>query len=326
MTTSFRSTSGSNGIVEMDGIIIGGSSFPLKKGTTYHVDAVDGSDNSSGLTWDAPFLTMSKAFTTIGSGDTIIFVGKVREQLTTPVQVFDVTVIGGGNRPRHADAAPVPVGGESAATWTTPASGATTDPLCTVLQQGWKFINILFAGPSDESCVELFRNGGAGNLERDASHAEFIGCRFASGQDGIVATGGLYGVLIQDCRFLAMTGHAIKGIVGAGIGAGDTSWQIFKNQITGCANGVILSAITCAVKGNYFDDGGTPTTTTVLNMTGTAGNSGNNFIVGNYFQTSSANFNSPDIVGNATDVWNNYNIDATFTSGGVLGIETGQPA
>jgi hypothetical protein len=323
--TSFRTSQG-DGIVEMDGLIVAGSTFPVKKGTCYFVDALNGSNANNGRTWASPFLTMAKAFSVLESGDTIMFVGKVREQLTTPVQVFDVTIIGAGNRPRHADAEPEPVGGSSASTWTTPASGATTDPLVTVLQQGWRFVNILFAGPSDESCVELFRNGGAGDLERDASHAEFIGCRFASGQDGIVASGGIYGVLVQDCRFLAMTGYAIKSVVGAGIGAGDTSWQVFGNQITGCANGVLLSAITCAVKGNYFDDGGTPNTTTVLNMTGSAGGSGNNFIVDNYFQTTSANFNTPDIVGNATDVWRNFNIDGTFTSGGVMGLETGQPS
>jgi hypothetical protein len=324
MSTSFRRTSGSDGILEMDGIIIGGASFPLKKGTTYHVDAVNGSDSSSGLTWDAPFLTMAKAFATIVSGDTIIFVGKVREQLTTPVQVFDVTVIGGGNRPRHADAAPVPTGGESAATWTTPASGATTAPLVKVLQQGWKFMNILFAGPTDHACVNLYRDNGSGNAERDASHAEIIECRFASGQDGILDTGGCYGVLLQGNTFNAMTGYAVKS--GSTVGAGHTNWLIKDNRVTGCANGIYLSAITCAVKGNFFDDGGTPNTTIVLNMTGVSGGAGNNFIVGNYFQTTSANFNTPDIVGNATDVWNNYNIDATFTSGGVLGVETGQPA
>ena len=320
------STDQGDGIIKADGLIIAGASYPFKNGTTYYVDALNGSNTNTGKTWNDPFLTMAKAFSLLESGDTILFVGKIREQLTTPVQVFDVTIIGAGNRPRHADAAPAPVGGSSAATWTTPASGATTAPLVNVLQQGWKFINILFAGPTDESCIQLYRDGGVGDAERDASHSEIIGCRFASGQDGIVATGGLYGVLIKDCRFLAMTGHAIKGIVGAGIGAGDTSWQIFDNQITGCANGVILSATTCAVKGNYFDDGGTPNTTTVLNMVGTSGVSGNNFIVDNYFQTATANFNTPDIVGNATDVWRNYNNDATFTSGGVSGVETGNPA
>jgi hypothetical protein len=168
----------------------------------------------------------------------------------------------------------------------------------------------------------LFRDGGSGDDERDASHAEFIGCRFASGQDGIVASGGLYGVLIQDNRFLAMTGHAVKAVTGAGIGNGEGAWQIFGNTFNGCANGVDITGQACQIKGNFFDDGGTPGTTTVLDISGGA----NNFVVDNYFQTATANFNTPDIVGNATDVWRNYNIDATFTDGGVSGVETGQPS
>lgn len=312
------------GTVETDVLIVGGSSYPSIKGTTYYVDALSGSNTNSGKSWNSAFLTMATAFAAISSGDTIMFVGKVREQLTTPVQVFDVTIIGAGNRPRHADAAPTPVGGASASTWTTPASGATTAPLVKVLQQGWRFINILFAGPSDHACVNLYRDASSGDDERDASHAEIIDCRFASGQDGILDTGGCYGVLLQGNTFNAMTGYAVKS--GSTVGAGHTNWLIKENRVTGCANGVLLSAITCAVKGNFFDDGGTPNTTTVLNMTGSAGGSGNNFIVDNYFQTNTANFNTPDIVGNATDVWRNYNIDATFTSGGIMGLETGQPS
>lgn len=321
--TSFRNAAG-DGTVETDILIVGGATFPASKGKVYFVDALSGSNANNGRSWESPYLTMAKAFSVIESGDTIMFVGKVREQLTTPVQVFDVTIIGAGNRPRHADAAPAPVGGSSASTWTTPASGATTAPLIKVLQQGWRLVNILFAGPSDHACVNLYRDNGAGDAERDASHAEIIECRFASGQDGILDTGGCYGVLLQGNTFNAMTGYAVKS--GSTVGAGHTNWLIKDNRVTGCTNGILLSAITCAVKGNFFDDGGTPNTTTVLNMTGSAGGSGNNFIVGNYFQTNTANFNTPDIVGNATDVWNNTNIDATFTSGGVSGLETGQPS
>lgn len=312
------------GTVETDILIVNGAFFPIIKGKTYYVDALNGSDSNAGRSWAKPFKTMARAFALIQSGDTIMFIGKIREQLETPEQVFDVTIIGAGNRPRHADAAPVPVGGSSASTWTTPASGATTAPLVKVLQQGWRFINILFAGPTDHACINLYRDNGSGDDERDASHAEIINCRFASGQDGILDTGGCYGVLLQGNTFNAMTGYAVKS--GSTVGAGHINWLIKDNRTTGCANGMLLSAITCAVKGNFFDDGGTPNTTTVLNMTGSAGASGNNFIVDNYFQTSSANFNTPDIVGNATDVWRNYNIDATFTSGGVMGLETGQPA
>ena len=78
--------------------------FADPPGTTYYVDAYDGDNNNDGRAWATPFLTMAAAFAVLSSGDTIRFRGKVTEQLTTPVQVFDVTVIGDANRPRHADA------------------------------------------------------------------------------------------------------------------------------------------------------------------------------------------------------------------------------
>jgi hypothetical protein len=309
VSTSFRSTSGSDGILEADGLIIGGASFPLSKGTTYHVDAVDGSDSNTGLTWDKPFLTMSKAFTTIGSGDTIIFVGKVREQLTTPVQVFDVTVIGGGNRPRHADAAPVPTGGESANTWTIPASGATTAPLVTVLQQGWRFVNVLFAGPTDDSCVNLFRNSASGNSERDSSHASFYNCRFASGQDGIESEGGAYNVGIFDCSFHDLTGHALKH-TSAGV-ANPYRWQVKGNRFQECANWMGAWATHAwEITDNVISE----ITTALVDVSGGAGA---NVIIRNAFDIAAADFDpAGGVTGHATDVWSNYLTDA---------IETGLP-
>src|SRR4051812_35457516 len=78
----------------------------LPRGTTYYVDTNSGVDTNNGKSWSSAFLTMAKAFSVLVSGDRIVFVGNVREQLTTPVQVFDVQIIGAGNRPRHADSTP----------------------------------------------------------------------------------------------------------------------------------------------------------------------------------------------------------------------------
>lgn len=311
MPTDFTATSGGDGIVKADQIIVGGSSFPVKIGTTYFVDAVDGSNTNDGKSWDRPFLTMTKAFSVIGSGDTIAFVGKIREQLDTPVQVFDVTIIGAGNRPRHADAAPVPTGGQSAATWTTPASGATTAPLVRVLQQGWKFINIVFAGPSDDSCVNLFRNGGAGDLERDASHAEFHWCRFASGKDGIESDGGVYNIGIYDCSFHDLTGHALKHTSGAGI-ANPYRWQIKRNRFQECANWMgAWNTHAWEITDNVIGE----ITTDLIDL---SGGEGHNVILRNAFDIAAADFDpTGGVTGHSTDVWSNYLTDA---------IETGLPA
>ena len=136
---------------------------PNTVGRDWYVDALNGSDSNNGASWASPKLTMAAVFALLESGDHIYFVGKIKEQLTTPVQVFDVTITGGGNRPRHADAAPAPTGGSSAATWTVPASPAATTPLLKVLQQGWRIENFVMAGPSDAACVLLYRDGGAGD-------------------------------------------------------------------------------------------------------------------------------------------------------------------
>lgn len=304
-------------------LLIDGSQTEIKtkKGTTYYVNANTGVDTRSGKSWSKAFLTMSKAFSVLASGDTIIFTGKVREQLVTPVNIFDISVIGLGNRPHHADS--TPSGGQFAqATWTIPASGATTAPLVKVLQQGWRFENILFAGPTDDACIQLFRDGGAGDLERDASHAVIINNRFASGFNAINDTGGCFDVLVAGNIFMTLTNFCVLGV--GNIGVGQLMWHIKDNHFDNFANGVKIAAHECVVRGNYFTDGTTPNTTVVLNMSNGAGR--DNFIVGNYFQTSTANFNTPDIVGNATDVWAvNASIDST--AAGVGGnYEWGQPA
>jgi hypothetical protein len=297
----------------------------VSKGKTWYVHATDGSDGDSGKSWDTAFLTMAKAFNNIKSGDTIYFAGKIKEQLTTPAQVFDVTIVGAGTNTRHADDAPANLGGKATATWTTPDSATAATPLVKVLQQGWRFENILFASlaTSNDSnaAVELYRDQGAGDAERDSGHASFYRCRFASGHGGIHDTGGNVNVRVEECRFEALTGYCILGVGNVGVGQSD--WHIRGNTFDGFTNGVKIAAFGCRIQDNTFTDGGTPNTTFVLNTSNGGGS--DNFIVYNFFQTATANFNTPDVVGNATDVWFNVSIDAT--SAGVGGnYEAGQPA
>lgn len=288
-----------------------------RRGSTYYVNATSGVDARSGKSWRKSFLTMAKAFSVVASGDTIVFAGKVREQLVTPVNVFDVTVVGTGPRPRHADSAPV--GGNTAAnTWTTPVTPAAGAPLVRVLQQGWKFENILFAGPTDvhalNASIELFRDAGAGDLERDASHASIVNCRFASGYKHINDVGGCYGVLVKGNRFVSAGNFAILGV--GNIGVGQSAWEITENTFDENVNGVMIAGFACNINYNAFSDGGTPNTTVVLNTNN--GGGANNRVSYNNFQTTTGNFNTPDVVGSATDYWNpNYSFDT---------LETGVPA
>jgi hypothetical protein len=280
-------------------------------GTEWFVDATNGNDGNSGHSWGSAFLTMARAFALLSSGDVIRFVGKVREQLTTPVQVFDVSIIGGGNRPRHADAAPAPVGGASAATWTTPASGSTDAPLLKVLQQGWRIENFVMAAHATDSCVQLYRDAGADDAERDASHFEAHNIRFASGQDGIEQVGGCYNVGIFDCSFHDLTGYAIKGGTSTSVAA-PYRWQIHRNRFDGCANWIgVWNGNTCQIHDNVI----TGITTALLN---TSGGAGENTILRNAFDIAGADFDpAGGMTGHAEDIWSNYLTDA---------IETGLPA
>jgi len=153
-------------------------------GNTWFVDTVYGGDGNDGNSPQSPLSTMGAAFLRLKSGDVVNFRGKLVEQLTTPVNVFDVWINGLGNRPRHADA--TPVGGQYAASqWAATGLTAATASL-RVLQQGWRFTNFLFtAVDTNAACVEIVRNAGAGDLERDASHAQFLGMRFSGAGVGI---------------------------------------------------------------------------------------------------------------------------------------------
>jgi len=287
-------------------------------GVRYFVDANAGSDGANGLSWVTALATMAAAFAKIASGDTIVFRGNVREQLTTPTGAADVTILGVGNRPRHADTHPL--NGElAAATWKLPASGSTNNPLLILRNPGWRLENFLVAAHSTNYAFRLERTADEDATEQDASHSSFIGIRFASGAGGISDTGGCFNVTIRDCWFGALTTACILGV--GNIGVGQLMWHITGNHFNNFTNGVKIAGHECVIRGNFFTDGGTPNTTFVLNTNNGGGR--DNFVVDNYFQTLTANFNDPDVVGCATDVWNNVSIDGTAN---MIGREVGQPA
>lgn len=301
---------------------INGTLVPIAElgiGVTYYVDTNNGSDSAttSGKSWNDAFLTMSKALQTITAGDTIRFRGNVTEHLTTPLGAPNVTVIGDTTRPRHADTHPL--NGElSGATW---KSGGTNSPLLTIRTPGWRIVNILFAAHASNYALKLDRTAIEDATEEDASHLEVLGCRFASGAGGINDAGGCANVALIGNIFEALTTACIIGV--GNIGVGQSNWVIENNHFNGFSNGVKIAAFGCRIKGNTFTDGETPNTTYVLNVSN--GGGGNNFIIDNYFQTTTANFNAPDVVGNATDVW--YNVSINAAAAGVdSGHEIGQPA
>jgi hypothetical protein len=237
-----------------------------RQGDIFFVDANSGLDSADGDTWGTALKTMAEAFTRLSSGDSILFRGKIREQLVAPVQIFDVLILGMGNRPRHADS--TPAGGQLAAnTWTVPLSGATANPCLRILQQGWRLQNILFAGPSNYAAVDIVRNAGADDDERDGSHAEVIGCRFAGGQDGVrhgkaaVYTEMTTNVKIDGCTFQDQTGIAIADAIGC------TRWEITRNRFLANANHIIMKATAAVIQHNVLGS----FTTKGIDLTGGGG-------------------------------------------------------
>lgn len=209
-----------------------------------------GSDGNSGTSPTSPFLTMDRAFDSIGSGDVINFVGKIAEQLVTPVQVFDVWINGCGNRPRHADS--TPAGGQyAAAQWAPPASGGTAaQATLRVLQQGWRFTNFLMTAiDANAACLEIVRNAGAGDLERDASHASILGMRFSGA--GIGIRGGVagtfteipYNVEVGYSQFDNMT-YAMRAAIEC------NQWYIHDNFFGPNTNQIIIPARNFLIKDN----------------------------------------------------------------------------
>lgn len=246
------------------------------KGRAWFVDPTNGS-NVDGKSPKKAFTTMAQAFNVAGSGDIIYFVGKITEQLVTPANVFDVTVVGCGNRPRHADATPTG-GANAAATWAAPTSPVAGQALCRVIQQGWKFINILWAGSAGIASLEFVRNAASGDDERDASHAEVIGCRFAgvaSTDSGIKFGATSYteivnNVLVKGCDFQGCA-NAIKEH-SAGL---QYRLQVIGNTFISNTNDIVLGGYFTHIIGNVMSLA--PTGSIVL-----SGATGSSQVHGNY--------------------------------------------
>jgi hypothetical protein len=268
-------------------------------GTNRYVDTVNGSDASTndGLSWEKAYATMGKAFEDIESRDTIYFVGKIREQIVAPLGVYGVTIIAADTTPRH----------DLAASWMAPAAdGVVGKALVEVMEQGWAFINILFQSFTSGAAVKLSRRETA--EIPDASHAQFINCRFV-GVTGIDDNGGAFNVVVRDCTFQALTGTAILG----SNTSGDIprQWLIEDNRFISCANGIDEAFALSTIRNNVFMG----TFTKFIDLTG---GTAPNFVYDNIVNVAGADF---DPAGGWTgidgDLWRNYLLD---------GIEVGLPA
>jgi hypothetical protein len=259
-----------------------------------------GNDGNNGLSPDKPKLTMSAALNMIGSGDIVHLTGKVTESITAPAGVFDVTIIGEGNAPRHADAHTTN-NGYSTAQWN---SAATTTSQLTLQQQGWKIMNILFDAPTSAAAIVFPRNASSGDSERDSSHAQILGCRFASGSMGIQITGteNVFNVLVAGNTFNDLT-TAIDSSGGYAY-----RWQIIGNNFTNNTNHIDVGFNAATITDNVFGE----VTTLGVDLTGGT----NNVVSRNIFH---GDYNVLNVAG-TTDAWG-----GNYVSGETAGISTTDP-
>jgi hypothetical protein len=290
-----------NGLTSFGVPLPSGSLYPANGKPHLWVNGNLGSDGVEGTSPDAPLLTMARAFQLVGSGYVIHVLGNIREQISTPAGIFDVTVIGEGTIPRHADAH-TGNNGFVTATWKPPAVPTLLTPLVNVLQQGWRFANILFAPPTDAAAIAYTRNAAAGDLERDSSHSGVYGCRFAGGSIGIqvLGTENVFDVHVVGNIFNDATGYAIRSV-----NPYSWRWVVENNIFMANVNNVVAGHTQSVFRNNVFGKW----TTLSLVLTG---GGGDNVITGNYLTGAYA---APQYTkAAASDEWaGNYNVAGQTT-------------
>ncbi len=288
----------------------------------YYVNGWDGSNDNSGTGWDTPFLTMEKALSVCSNGATVFLIGRITESITAPASLFDITIKGVvSGAPRQATDGGAQAGYSAYWVYDTDSTVANL----TLREQGWRIENVAFLPPASTAAtaaaIRFLRDG---STNPDPSHAVIENCYFSGGGNAIADTGGSGFLRIYNNVFRGQTGHCIKNFA-TGV-AVPLHWHVKGNRFLNFTNGVYVASSYGVWEENKFSDGATPNTTTVMDVSGLSAQGANNFVVNNYFQTTSANFNTPDVVGAATDVWRNFSIDGSDLNAGSIGVELGQPA
>lgn len=193
---------------------------------TWYVDGQNGSNSNDGRDPMRPLLTITYALTKVRSGDFVYLTGNFAEEAgNTPKNVENVTIIGATGRPKYADAARDAKANQygetnqnSGVSWRPPATESGTTPLITVVHQGWTFENILFVPPSDAAAVAFDHSAVSGADDGGGSYAAFRNCIFESGLTGIeVDDGGVAHMLVEDCRFGALTTGILQSTSNTGL-------------------------------------------------------------------------------------------------------------
>ena len=269
-------------------------------GSDWFVDGYAGSDDLDGKSPGTAFATMTQAFTVVGSSDTIYLAGIIEEQITAPQDVFDVSIIGTPNRPRHSTASSVQQG--SPADW-RPETTATATPNLTLREQGWTIENILFDAPDAAACIKLARGEIAANM--DASHATIRGCRFVGGGTGIQDAGGCFNVLIEKCVFQSLTNGIKNTSTAIAVPHG---YIIRDNDFRQNTSDILMSLNYSTIDHNRFH-----MASSIVNTVYKSAQGDYNMVVENYFCDAAADIKT-SATGGTNDVWFNYGTDAAFSA------------
>lgn len=254
------------------------------------------------------FSSMEDCLQHVRSRDVIVLGGVLREQVVTPLDVYDVTIIGAANNPRQATSGGVPTGG--GASWLPPTSPTATTPLIEVRAAGWSFKNIEFTPVNASAAVRLTRSATVDTI--DASHAGFEGCAFQSNggttQIGIEDNGGCGFVTIDGCRFEALGGTAILGLNTAA--AVPLRWRVRQNLFLRNTNGIAMSATQGLFWANVINQAANDANNK-MNLISVAGQGSLNMVLDNQFSDAAANVTiAKGYKPGTTDVWRNWVTDS----------------
>jgi hypothetical protein len=185
-----------------DGVIRTRGIIGVQPGQEYFVKT-SVTASGDGKSWDTAFKTMAEALAVVESMSDIYVLGVVTEQVTAPLGVYGVRIIGCANgRPRHGTSGGVAVPGNGAE-WTTEAV-PTNAALLELREQGWEVHNILFVPESGCGAIKLHREETA--TYPDASHFIMRGCKVIGGGAqvglGIDDSGASYHIEVSFSEFV----------------------------------------------------------------------------------------------------------------------------
>ena len=302
---------------QLEALLSAGNPF----GKSWYVDSVNGSDGNDGRSPASPLASFDGSnglfarsatqpdpihFT---SWDDVYVVNDIRAQVTAPLGVYGVRIIGAAaGQGRNATEGGAAVDGNGVS-WREESTAANA-PLLELRQQGWEVHNILFTPQSTYSAIKLNRQETA--TYPDASHFVARNCRFtqaASVGSGVEDYGGAHNVLLDGCEFDGLEFGWEQSNVSI---ASPLRVRIRRCRFRENKHDIVMNGSKCVIggrpdEGNFFETvyHGTTHPNTV-NMAYTA-SVGSNMVFNNYFADAAADVTiAKGYKPGTSDIWRNH--------------------